>query len=130
MKTKQAAPGNIDDYLASFPQEVRAILGKIRKTIRNAAPRAEEAISYQIPTFKLEGNLVHFAAFKRHIGFFPTSTGTAQFKDQLSAYKGGKGSVQFPFDEPIPYNLISKIVKFRVKENLERAKAKAKKSRK
>jgi uncharacterized protein YdhG (YjbR/CyaY superfamily) len=127
MRTKQAAPENIGEYIAGFPQEVRALLGKIRTTIKKAAPGAEEAISYQIPTFKLQGNLVHFAAFKKHIGFFPTSTGIAKFKAQLSDYKGSKGSVQFPFDRPIPYNLISKIVKFRVKENLERAKVKAKK---
>jgi uncharacterized protein YdhG (YjbR/CyaY superfamily) len=128
MKTKQALPNTIDEYIAAFPQEVRAILQKMRTTVRKTAPDAEETISYRIPTFRLRGNLVHFAAFKKHIGFFPTSTGIARFKEQLSGYKGAKGSVQFPFDKPIPYGLISKIVKFRVKENLERAKAKEKKS--
>ena len=91
-------------------------------TIREAAPKAEETIKYQIPTFTLKGNLVHFAAFKKHIGFYPEPTGMEAFKDELSVYEGAKGSVQFPLDQPIPYDLISRIVKFRVKENLERAK--------
>lgn len=124
MKTKRT-PGTIDDYIARSPAEVRAILEEIRATVRGAAPGAEEVISYQIPTFRLKGNLVHFAAFKRHIGFYPTSTGIQAFKRELAAYEGGKGSVQFPLDQPIPYGLITKIVRFRVKENLERAKAKA-----
>ncbi len=128
MRTKQNPPTNIDEYVASFPEEVRALLEKVRSTISRAAPGAVEAISYRIPTFKLKGNLVHFAAFKRHIGFFPTSTGIANFKEELSSYKSAKGSVQFPYDKPIPYDLICKIVKFRVRENLERAEAKAKKS--
>ncbi len=127
MRTNRTAPKSIDEYIAGFPQEVQAILEKIRTTIRKAAPGAEETISYQIPTFTLKGNLVHFAAFKKHIGFYPTPTGIERFKDELSVYKSAKGSVQFPFDKPIPYGLISKIVKFRVKENQERAKAKGKK---
>ena len=118
-------PANIDEYIASFPEEVGSILEKVRSTISKAAPSAEEAISYRIPTFKLKGNLVHFAAFKRHIGFFPTPTGIAKFKEELSSYKGAKGSVQFPYDKPIPYDLVRRIVKFRVRENLERAEAKA-----
>jgi uncharacterized protein YdhG (YjbR/CyaY superfamily) len=122
MKTKQTAPGNIDEYVAGFPQDVRAILEKMRTTIRRAAPGAQETISYQIPTFTLKGNLVHFAAFKKHIGFYPTSTGIARFKNELSAYKSAKGSVQFPLDKPIPYGLIGRIVKFRVRESLERKK--------
>jgi uncharacterized protein YdhG (YjbR/CyaY superfamily) len=126
MKTSQTAPKNIDEYIAGFPQDVQAILEKIRTTIRKAAPRAEETINYRMPTFTLKGNLVHFAAFKKHIGFYPTSTGIEKFKTELSGYKGAKGSVQFPFDQPIPYGLLSKIVKFRVKENLERAEAKGK----
>ncbi len=114
---------NIDDYIAPFPKEVRVILRRIRATIRKAAPQAKEKISYQIPTFTLEGNLVHFAAFAKHIGFFPTSTGISRFRRELSRYKGGRGSVQFPLDQPIPYQLITRIVRFRVKENLARARA-------
>jgi len=92
----------------------------MRRTIRKAAPEATEAISYQIPTFKLNGNLVHFAAFKNHVGFFPTSSGIAAFKKELSPYKGSKGSVQFPKDKPIPYDLVKRITEFRVKENLKK----------
>ncbi len=125
MKPRQPPPANIDEYIACFPEEVRSILEKVRSTISEAAPKAEEAISYRIPTFKLKGNLVHFAAFKRHIGFFPTPTGIAKFKEELSSYKGAKGSVQFPYDKPIPYDLVRRIVKFRARENLERAEAKA-----
>lgn len=121
MKVEQARFTNIDDYIAGFPKEIQGILEKVRKTIGSAAPGAQETISYQIPTFTLNGNLVHFAAFKNHIGFYPTPTGIAKFKKQLSAYEGAKGSVQFPLNQPIPYALITRIVKFRVKENLERA---------
>lgn len=117
----------IDEYIATFPKDIQTILQKIRETIRKSAPEATEAISYQMPTFKLNGNLVHFAAFKNHIGFYPVPSGIEKFKKELSAYKGAKGSVQFPLDRPIPYALISKIVKFRVKENFEKAKAKARK---
>jgi uncharacterized protein YdhG (YjbR/CyaY superfamily) len=116
----------MDEYIATFPADVQAILRKVRETIRKAAPQAEEAISYQMPTFKLNGNLVHFAAFKSHIGFYPVPSGIEKFKKELSAYKGAKGSVQFPLDKPIPYGLIGRITKFRVKENLEKAKAKRK----
>jgi uncharacterized protein YdhG (YjbR/CyaY superfamily) len=127
LRTKQAAPEDIDEYIAGFPNDVQAILEKIRMTIRKAAPEAEETISYQIPTFTLHGNLVHFAAFKNHVGLYPAPRGDETFKDELSAYEGGKGTVRFPLDEPIPFALITKIVKFRVKKNLERAKAKGKK---
>ena len=127
MKPDQKTPPTIDEYIAGFPPDVQEILQKIRATIRHAAPDAEEAISYQMPTFKLHGNLVHFAAFKNHIGFYPVPTGIEKFKKELSAYKTAKGSVQFPLDQPMPYGLISRIVKFRVKENLAKAKAKAKK---
>lgn len=127
MTTSPTAPTNIDDYIAGFPPDVRAILEKIRETIRAAAPDAEETMSYQMPTFTLKGNLVHFAAFKKHIGFYPVPTGIEEFKSELAGYEGGKGSVKFPLDRPIPFDLISKIVAFRVKENLERAEAKAKK---
>ncbi len=106
----------IDEYIAGFPKDVQGILQKIRATIAKAAPDAEEAIKYQIPTFVLKGNLVHFAAFKSHIGFYPAPSGTEKFQKELSRYKSGKGSVQFPLDEPIPYALITKIVKFRAKE--------------
>jgi len=108
----------IDEYIGTFPKNVQDILQKLRQTIRKAAPEAEETISYQIPTFKLNGNLVHFAAWKNHIGFYPTSTAIRAFKKDLSRYQGAKGSVQFPINEPLPLSLISKIVKFRVKENL------------
>jgi uncharacterized protein YdhG (YjbR/CyaY superfamily) len=121
MKTKRSAPKNIDEYIACFPKDVQAILEKIRATIRKAAPDAEEKISYQMPTFALKGNLVHFAAWKEHIGFYPAPTGIEAFKTELSAYEGAKGSVQFPLDRPIPYDLIGRIVEYRVKENLEKA---------
>lgn len=129
MRTKQTPPKNIDEYIAGFPEDVQKVLEKIRKTIRKAAPDAEEIINYGIPTFTLNGNLVHFAGFKNHIGFYPTPSGIEKFKNELSAYEGAKGSVQFPLDKPMPLGLISKIVKFRVKENLERAAAKGKKKR-
>src|SRR6476661_9644183 len=96
---------SIDEYISSFPDNVQEILQEMRQTIHRAAPEAEEAISYQIPTFKLNGNLVHFAAFKNHIGFYPTSSGIRAFKQELSEYKGGKGSVQFPIEKPMPYEL-------------------------
>lgn len=120
-------PTSINQYIAAFPPDIQSMLKKLRATIRKAAPAAEETISYRIPTFRLKGNLVHFAAFKKHIGFFPTASGISHFKDELSSYKGAKGSVQFPFDKPIPYGLISRIVKFRVRENLQKAATKGKK---
>lgn len=126
MKTNQTTPKNFDEYIAGFPHDVQEILEKIRVTVRKAAPDAEETISYQIPTFKLEGNLVHFGAFKKHVGFYPSPTGIEKFKDVLSVYQGAKGSVRFPLDKPMPFGLISRIVKFRVKENLERAEARGK----
>jgi uncharacterized protein YdhG (YjbR/CyaY superfamily) len=126
MKANQTAPQTIDDYIAGFPGDVQAILQQIRQTIRQAAPDAQEKISYQLPTFTLKGNLVYFGAFKNHIGFYPIPSGVEAFKEELSAYEQGKGSVQFPLDKPIPYDLISRIVKFRVKENLARAEAKKK----
>jgi len=107
----------IDEYIKTFPKDVQSILEKMRETIRKASPEATEAISYQIPTFKLNGkNLVHFAAWKHHIGFYPTSSGTEGFKKELSRYNAAKGSVQFPIGEPIPYDLVKKIVIFRMKE--------------
>ena len=117
----------IDKFIAAYPEEVQAVLNKVRATIREAAPGAEETINYGIPTFTLNGNLVHFSAFKTHIGFYPTPSGVEKFKKELSKYEGAKGSVKFPLDQPIPYELIEKIVKFRVKENLAKAEAKKKK---
>ena len=114
-KTK---PQNIDEYIANFPKDVQAILQKVRTTIQEAAPEATEKISYQMPCFYLEGNLVYFAAWKNHLGFYPVSSGIEKFKKELSAYEFSKGTVKFPFDEPIPYGLIQRIVKFRVEENL------------
>lgn len=127
MSIEQTMPRTIDEYIAGFPRDVQEILEKIRMTVKEAAPDAKETIKYRMPTFTLDGNLVHFAAFKKHIGFYPVPTGIEAFKKELSGYKGAKGSVQFPLDKPIPYDLISRIVKFRVKENLERAGAKGKK---
>ncbi len=120
MEGKEAHPATIDEYIAQFPEDVQQILVKIRAVIKESAPRAVEKISYQMPAFYLNGNLVYFGAYPRHIGFYPTPSGIAAFKEQLSAYKGAKGSVQFPLDKPIPYELISAIVKFRVAENLKK----------
>jgi uncharacterized protein YdhG (YjbR/CyaY superfamily) len=127
MKTNQTTPKDIDEYIAGFPSDVQKILQKIRKTIRQAAPDAEETIKYQIPTFTLKGNLIHFAAYKNHIGLYPAPTGVEEFKQALAVYQAGKGTLRFPLDEPIPFDLISRIVKFRVKKNLERAITKRKK---
>jgi len=118
---------SIDAYIADFPEDVQARLQEVRATIHKAAPEATEDIKYAIPTFVLNGNLVHFAAFKQHIGFYPAPTGIEAFEQELSVYKQGKGSVQFPLDEPMPLALITKIVKYRVLENTEKVKAKAKK---
>lgn len=118
MKTAATPPANIDDYIASFPQEVQVILEKLRQTIRQAAPDATEKISYQMPTFYLNGNLVHFAAYKNHIGFYPAPSGIVAFQDELTKYKTSKGAIQFPINEALPLALVKKIVAFRVKENL------------
>jgi uncharacterized protein YdhG (YjbR/CyaY superfamily) len=119
-------PNNINEYIAGFPAEVQAVLEQVRAAVRQVAPNAEEAISYAIPTFRLRNkNLVHFAAFKNHIGFYPTPTGSEAFKEELAGYKTGKGSVQFPLDQPMPLDLITRIVMFRL-EALE-AKSSAKK---
>ena len=114
------APKNINGYIAGFPIKTQAILQKLRLTIRKAEPEAQEVISYQMPAFKYRGILVYFAAYKNHIGFYPTPTGIAAFKKELSAYQTSKGTVRFPIDKALPLDLISKIVKFRVKENLQR----------
>ncbi|MFB0493826.1 uncharacterized protein YdhG (YjbR/CyaY superfamily) [Mucilaginibacter sp. OAE612] len=115
---------NIDEYIAGFPDDVQQKLQQVRETIKAAAPDAGEAIKYAIPTFVLNGNLVHFGGFKNHIGFYPAPQGLEEFKEELSGYKGAKGSVQFPLDEPMPLDLITKIVKFRVQKNIEKAKKK------
>jgi len=128
MNTDSKTPKTIDKYIAGFPPDVQEILENIRATIREAAPDAVETISYQMPTFTLKGNLVHFAAFKKHIGFYPAPTGIEAFKDELSVYEGGKGSVQFPLDQPMPLDLIRRIVEFRVKENLAKARSRRERS--
>ena len=120
---------SIDEYILKFPPEIQEILKVLRKVIKESAPDAEEKISYQMPTFALHGNLVHFAACKNHIGFYPTPSGIDAFKYELSEYKGSKGSIQFPIEKPLPYELISNIVKFRVAENLKRAEDKLKKKK-
>jgi uncharacterized protein YdhG (YjbR/CyaY superfamily) len=129
MERKKIGFVSIDEYIATFPEEIQKILEEVRATIKAAAPEAEEKISYQMPTFALEGNLVHFAAFKNHIGLYPTPSGTRAFKRELSIYQGAKGSIKFPIDKPLPLELIRKIVMFRVKENLERAEIKGKKKK-
>jgi len=128
MSTKQNVPKTIDQYIAGFPQDVQQVLEKIRRTIRKAAPDATETIKYKMPTFTLNGNLVYFGAFKKHIGFYPPiSSGSAIFRKELADYEGPKRSLIFPFDKPIPFDLIRQIVELRVKENLERTKAAGKK---
>lgn len=116
----------IDEYINTFPADVQHILNELRQTIKEAAPEAEETINYQMPTFTLNGNLVHFAAFKNHIGFYPTPSGIEAFKKELAPYKGAKGSVQFPIDQPLPLPLIRRIVELRVKENSARKQKKKK----
>jgi len=127
MESRQAGSVSVDAYISAFPEETQKILEELRAAIKSAAPGAEEKISYQMPTFALKGNLVHFAAWKNHIGFYPTSSGTRAFKRELSIYEGAKGSVKFPIENPLPLKLISKIVKFRVAENEKTAKAKSRK---
>ena len=125
MDSKKNGFNSIDEYIATFPQDIQNILQELRATIKAAAPDSEEKISYQMPTFFMNGNLVHFAAFKKHIGFYPTPSGIEAFQKELSAYEGAKGSVQFPLDKPMPLKLITRIVKFRVAENLKKAKIKS-----
>jgi len=117
----------IDEYIAQFPSDTQEILNKLRQVIHETVPEAVEKISYQMPTFELHGNLVLFAAYKNHIGFYPTPSGIEMFKDELSSYKGAKGSVQFPINKQLPYELIRRIVNFRVKENKSKAESKKKK---
>ncbi len=112
---------NIDEYIQQFSSEIQEILITIREVIKEAAPEAKEKISYQMPAFELNGILVYFAAQKKHIGFYPTASGIEAFKEKLSEYKGAKGSVQFPYNKPIPYDLIRSIVKYRVEENMSKS---------
>jgi uncharacterized protein YdhG (YjbR/CyaY superfamily) len=124
MNTSNRKFKDIDEYIHSFPPDVQKILEQLRKIIHENAPDAEETISYGMPTFKLNGNLVHFAALEHHIGFYPTPSGIEAFEKELAPYKHAKGSVQFPLDKPIPYDLVKRIVQFRVKESLEGGKKK------
>ena len=127
---KRMAPADIDDYIDGFSPNVQKILQKIRKTIQKAAPGAEEAISYQIPTFKLNGNLIYFAGFQNHVSVYPAPRGAKEFKEELAVYEGGKGTVRFPLNEPIPYDLITRITKYRVQQNVEAAATRTRKSKK
>ena len=120
MEKAKVAPETVDQYIAAFPADVKKRMQQLRKTIKAAAPKAEEVISYQMPGYKYFGMLVYFAAYKNHIGFYPGAGGVLEFYKKLSSFKSAKGSVQFPHDRPIPYDVISKIVKFRVKQNEEK----------
>ena len=122
MKPANNRPVNIDEYISRFPKETLDMLEQIRRTVKKAAPGAEEVISYRMPAFKMNGILVWFAAFKDHIGFFPTATGVKEFENELIKYETSKGTIRFPLDKKIPINLISWITKFRVKENLNKKK--------
>ena len=128
MEGNKAGFVSIDEYIATFPQEIQKMLEELRATIKAAAPKAQEKISYQMPAFALKGNLVYFGAYKNHIGFYPTSSGIQAFKKELSIYEGAKGTVRFPIDKPLPLDLISRIVKFRVAENLKKAEIKSSKN--
>jgi uncharacterized protein YdhG (YjbR/CyaY superfamily) len=127
MESNKKIIKSIDEYILNFPEDVQKKLIELREVIKANAPGAEEKISYQMPTFTLNGNLVYFAAFKKHIGFYPIPSGIEEFRKELSAYEQGKGSIRFPIDEPLPLDLIRKIVKFRVRENLAKSESKKKK---
>lgn len=124
MEDNNTAVQSIDEYILRCPPKVQEVLRELRRVIKEAAPEAQEKISWQMPTFVLHGNLIHFAVHTKHIGFYPGTSGIEAFKQQLSSYKGAKGSVQFPIDKPLPYEIITEIVKFRVAENLKQAEAK------
>ncbi len=130
MDSTKAGSLAVDAYIASFPAEVQAVLETLRATIRAAAPEATEKISYQMPAFALHGNLVYYAAWKEHIGFYPTGSGMAAFRDALSVYECTKGAVKFPLDQPLPLDLIDRIVRQRVADNLAVAEAKPRKGKK
>jgi uncharacterized protein YdhG (YjbR/CyaY superfamily) len=127
MKSGRIAASNVPEYIAEFPGEVQVILKKLRTTIRKAAPDADEAIKYGMPTMVLKGNMLGYAAYSTHIGVYPAPAGNATFRKDLAPYRAGKSTVRFPLDQPIPYALITKLVKFRVKEHLARVAARAKK---
>jgi uncharacterized protein YdhG (YjbR/CyaY superfamily) len=129
MPTKRTAPRNIDEYISAFSPDIQAILQQVRQVVRSAAPDAEEAINYQIPAFKLNGVLVYFAAFKKHIGFYPPVRGDARLVKAASPYAGEKGNLKFPLDQPIPFKLIERITKFRVKQSMAKRTAKGAKRR-
>jgi uncharacterized protein YdhG (YjbR/CyaY superfamily) len=129
MESNEVRFNSIDEYIAAFPEDIQIILQQIRETIQAAAPDAIEKISYQMPTFAQNGNLVHFAAFKTHIGFYPTPSGTEAFKEEIARYQSGMGSIQFPLDEPMPLDLITRIVKMRVAENLQKAESKSRRGK-
>ena len=122
--TDRPAPRTIDEYIAAFPPEVQSILERIRSTIRKAVPKAKEKISYKIPAFALDGDLIYFAAFKKHIGIYPPVRGDEKLRKALSRYRGEKGNLKFPLDEPIPYELINRVVKCRLKEHVKRIRSK------
>lgn len=128
MEREENRAETIDEYIAQFPAAVRKSLRQMRKTIREAAPQATEKISYRMPTFYLDGNLVHFAAFQRHLGFFPTASGVAAFEKELGPYVHAKGSIQFPLDQPIPHDLVRRITEFRVAENTQKKRARTKRA--
>jgi uncharacterized protein YdhG (YjbR/CyaY superfamily) len=130
MEDNKVKFNSIDEYIGQFPSEIQDILTTLRKVIKESASEATEKISYQMPTFAVHGNLVHFAAFKKHIGFYPAASGVAAFTDKLVEYKTSKGAIQFPIDKPLPYELIREIVEFRVDENMKRAEDKLKKKKK
>jgi uncharacterized protein YdhG (YjbR/CyaY superfamily) len=123
MKTDILKPKDVDEYISMFPDNIQELLKEMRAAIKEAAPEAEEVISYQMPAYKFHGMLIYFAAFKNHIGLYPRVSGIETFKDELSVYKGAKGSVQFPLNKPLPLDLIARIVKFRVTENLKQSKS-------
>lgn len=124
MENQSAIPQTVDDYIAAFPPEVQEILRRIREVIRQAAPQAGEGIAYRMPAYTLHGPLVYFAAFKNHIGFYPTPAGTEQFAEELAAYPTSKGAIQFPLNRPVPYDLIRRITVYRAEQNLAKTAAK------
>ena len=126
MKANTLVAKNVDDYIAGFPRSTQKLLKELRATIRKAAPQADEVISYQMPAYNFYGRLVYFAAYEKHIGFYPMPSAIEQFKGQLADYITSKGTVQFPLDRPLPVPLITKMTAFRVKENLQAAEVKGK----
>jgi uncharacterized protein YdhG (YjbR/CyaY superfamily) len=128
MATKRISPKTIDEYISAFPPDVQAILQKVRQVVQSAAPDAQETISYQIPAFKWKGVLVYFAAFQKHLGFYPPVRGDAELEQAVAAYAGEKGNLRFPLDQPIPFDLIERITKLRVEQNGAKAAAKGKKA--